>query len=456
VTSISETKTIRGKRGLLQIDTLSGQATFEGRALSITAHWLYVYALLGLNALDGQPAVAFEEVNRLPTWTHVEAKSVRTSIFRHAESVRDAGLELIVSPVGERTKRFLLNPKLIRHIQFDVTLDRVRCWLGLSFASDLAPSHDVRVLAWINSAEMAFEQGRYDDSEVFIAQVLEAKAALEHHVRVMALASWIKSFRASREVAWDAMLELHALRKSQPLAPALQAIIWLQEGRFYLKHRDAQAAKRAYTSAAKLAASDDERTLGAIQAGLGYLAQWDNKLDEALRRYETALGHYSKAHWAWAMQAQYNNIAAICFLQHARFETRDPKKAAKWLADAIRWLEDTKAFGDQMDFGGAADLEVNLAYAYRLTEKYQAARDMLRYGWNLAHAGHCIADQGLVCAELAELEEALGNRSKAIVEYGRAIEFFSEVEMQDWLKACQNRLSELREEIPLGKALKLW
>jgi hypothetical protein len=81
---------------------------------------------------------------------------------------------------------------------------------------------------------------------------------------------------------------------------------------------------------------------------------------------------------------------------------------------------------------------------------------MLRAGWNLANAARGVVDQGLVCAELAELEETLGNRNKAVLEYERAIDFFGEVAMKDWLEACQQRISELRSEKPMGKPLKLW
>jgi hypothetical protein len=65
---------------------------------------------------------------------------------------------------------------------------------------------------------------------------------------------------------------------------------------------------------------------------------------------------------------------------------------------------------------------------------------MLRFGWNLANAARSVVDQGLVCAELAELEEVLGDRAKAILEYERAVGFFTEVATEEWLNACQKRL----------------
>ena len=449
-------KPIRVTRGRLLLETQSGRAQLDGKALPVTAHWLYVYALLGVRKLEGQPAVTVEEINRLPTWTHVESKSLRTSAYRHADTMREAGLELLVSPEGERTKRFLLNPSLVRDVQFDLPLEQVQTWLGLQADVIQVASQDVRILTWVSSAEMAFEQGRYDDAETFIARVLKAGSTLEQKVLVLNLAAWIKSFRAPKDLAWDAIRDLHTLREAQPMPASLEASIWLQEGRFYTKHRDARAAKRVYTRASKLAGPDDDRIWGGIHFGLGYIAQWEGKLEESMRRYGLSLKHFSKARWAWGMQAQYNNLAAVCFLQHDRYERRDPKKAARWLKDAVRWLEETKAFVEQMDFGGAADLEVNLAYSYRILGDFKEARAMIDQGWRLAKAARCVMDQGMVCAERAELEETLGNRAKAIEDYVQGIAFLNEVNAEDWLKACQERLEELRGLRPLGKPLKLW
>jgi tetratricopeptide (TPR) repeat protein len=449
-------QTSRAKKGVLSIESASSQATLNGKTLPINSHWLYVYALLALRWLEGKPTVTFEELNRLPTWTHVEAKSLRTSLFRHVDTMMTAGLELIVSPLGERTKRFSLNPALVRSVKFDACPEDIRDWLGLYLEKAESSALDVRLLTLVGSAELAFEQGRYDDAESFVASVLKGNPSIEQRVQVLALDAWIKSFRAPREVAWDAVQELHAIRLAHSLPPALEAGIWIQEGRYYTKHRDIKAAKRVYTRASKLAGPDDDRVWGGVHFGLGYIAQWEGKLEESMGRYQLSLQHFSKARWAWGMQAQYNNLAAVCFLQHDRFESSNPKRAARWLTDAIRWLEETRVFVEQMDFGGAADLECNLAYAYRITGQHQAAREMLRYGWNLANAAHSVCDQGLVCAELAELEQALGNQDRAVAEYERAVGFFGALQTQDWFEACQQRLAELRGEKPLGKALKLW
>jgi tetratricopeptide (TPR) repeat protein len=454
ITATSQTS--RAKKGVLSIESASSQATLNGKSLPINSHWLYVYALLALRWLEGKPTVTFEELNRLPTWTHVEAKSLRTSLFRHVDTMMTAGLELIVSPLGERTKRFSLNSELVRSVKFDACPEDIRDWLGLYLEKAESSALDVRLLTLVGSADLAFEQGRYDDAEGFVAAVLNANPSIEQRVHVLALDAWIKSFRAPREVAWDAVQELHAIRLANSLPPALEAIIWIQEGRYYTKHRDIKTAKRVYTRASKLAGPDDDRVWGGVHFGLGYIAQWEGKLEDSMRRYQLSLQHFSKARWAWGMQAQYNNLAAVCFLQHARFESRDPKRAARWLNDAIRWLEETRAFVEQMDFGGAADLECNLAYAYRLTGKHDEARKMLRIGWNLANAARSVVDQGMVCAELAELEEVLGHRAKAILEYEKAIAFFAEVSTEEWLTDSQQRLAELRGERPLTKALKLW
>lgn len=201
---------------------------------------------------------------------------------------------------------------------------------------------------------------------------------------------------------------------------------------------------------------EHHREWGAVEAGLGYLGQLSDRLDEAERRYRDALDHFPRARWPWAMHVQCNNLAAMCFNLQSDLAGAKPGAAAHWLREAVRWSRDALEFAEQMDFGGAVDLEVNLAYAMRLQGRLDEAASWLRRAQNIASASGSTTDLACVHAERAELEEALGQRAQATASMRQTLTLLRQVGSDAWTAAAQGRLDQLEGRRPLGEALKLW
>ena len=113
-------------------------------------------------------------------------------------------------------------------------------------------------------------------------------------------------------------------------------------------------------------------------------------------------------------------------------------------------------FAREMDYGGAVDLETNLAYAARLQGDYTAAGEWLRRARGVVSASESTTDLACIEAEQAELHEALGDRAAAISALHRAVILLHQVGTDAWTTAAENRLAQLEGRLPLGKPFKLW
>lgn len=152
------------------------------------------------------------------------------------------------------------------------------------------------------------------------------------------------------------------------------------------------------------------------------------------------------------MHAQYGNLAAVNFRLHEEAEGGASPGAEAFLREAVRWLTHAREFSESMDFGGSIDLEVNLAYAYRL----QGRLEEVRRASNLARASGSVSDLALVAAERAEIEEASGQRAAAIASLHEALGLLREVGVEEWTRAATHRLDELEgRRLPSGP-VKLW
>lgn len=447
----------------LTLQTRSVQAQFGGQPLPLNRHWLYLYGLLALRQLEGgEMWVTVEDINRLPTWTGVQAKSVATSLFRHVSQMRAAGYGLLVSPPGEGTKRVALDREVVGELRVDVELCELRAWLGLDELAGPPPARSLDAARLLALAESAFEQGRSDDAEALCAQALKAAPSADQRLRALALTAWVRTVGGTHEQGWAAVQamqrQLGEELRSSMSAPsrAVQALVHIQTARFFLRKHEARPARAAYLRATALLAEGDHREWGAVEAGLGYLAQRAGQLPEAQRRYLAALTHFSEGRWAWAMHAQYNNLAAVSFQLHARAQSRQPRMAAHWLDEAIRWSREALEFAEQMDFGGSVDLEVNLAYAYRLKGELVEAASWTRRAVNIARASGNLSDLAVALAERAEVEEAQGDRAAALLTMREALSRLREVGSDAWTSAAEARLAELEGRAPLTVPLKLW
>ena len=447
----------------LTVSVQTAQVVLGPDLLPVSRHWAYFYGLLALRALEGgEPWVTCEEVNALPTWTEVQARSVGTSLFRHAAKMRGLGYELLISPPGEGTKRFALDPQQVRVTGTDA--EDLRRWLSSPLTGPVQPD-STRAARLMVLAETSFEQGRTQEAEQRVLRALDAEPGVDQHLRALALLAWIRTVGATHA---EGQAAVHTLKEQLALyqqaaktsgdtpSRAVQALVHIQTARFHLRKQQARSARAAYLRATQLLGEHDHRERGAIEAGLGYLAQQAGHLDEAQRRYLLALREFTLGRWPWAMHVQYNNLAAVSFNLHAQGLDQDRVLALSHLDEAIVWTTEALEFAEQMDFGGAVDLEVNLAYAYRLKGNLKLAAEWVRRAGNIARAGGNLTDLACALAEQAEVEEAQGQRAEAVQTLTRATALLKEVGSGTWADQAQRRLDELEGRRPETAALKLW
>lgn len=448
---------------VLTIETATGRVLYDRQPLPVSLHWAYLYGLLALRVLDGGAReVTIEDICRLPTWTEVQPRSVATSVARHLTTMQTKGFTLIAAPHGGRTRRIGLDPTQVPRVRIDVGRAAFLAWLGVS--SDPPPPFEhIEAGRLLVLAETAFEQGMYAEAETRALKALALGPGVDQRLRGLALVAWVRTINAPYDEGWAAVqvlqthLKLFQARSEdvQP-SPGAEALVWLQTGRFHMRKQQARRAREAYSRAAKLLTPEHHREWGAVESGLGYLAQQSGQLDEAERRYRAALEQFSKGRWPWAMHVQYNNLAAVCFNLHSELEEKEPETAAEWLNAAVRWSHDAMEFAREMDYGGAVDLETNLAYAARLQGDYEAAKEWIRRARGVVSASESTTDLACIEAEQAELHEALGNRAAAISTLHQAVLLLHQVGTDTWTTAAEDRLAQLEGRVPLGKPLKLW
>ncbi|WP_424950839.1 hypothetical protein [Deinococcus sp.] len=381
-------------------------------------------------------------------------------------TMQQLGLGLIVAPRGRRTKAVSLDPGRVSQVTADVDQAELVAWLGLSAEPQETPeTENVKAERLLVLAQTAFEQGMYAEAEARALRVLPLGPSPVQHLRALALVAWVRTVNAPHAQGWAAVKALQAQLKvfqeqarqeGTRLDTAAEALVWLQTARFYVRKHKTRLAREAYARAARHLSPTQYRELGVIESGLGYLAQQSGQLDEAERRYRAALELYSKGRWPWAMHVQYNNLAAVCFNLHAQLEDADPAAALAHLEEAVRWSEDALEFAKEMDYGGAVDLEVNMAYAMRLMGRFERAAHWIRRAENIASTSESASDLACTYAERAELEEALGQREAAMASMRGAVRLLRQVGSDAWTLAAQKRLEELEGQRPLGKPLKLW
>lgn len=448
---------------VLTIETATGRVLYDRQPLPVSLHWAYLYGLLALRVLDGGAReVTIKDVCRLPTWTEVQPRSVATSVARHLSTMQSKGFTLIAAPHGGRTRRIGLDPEQVPRVRIDVGRAAFLTWLGVSSEAQ-APLENIEAGRLLVLAQTAFEQGMYAEAETRALKALALEPGVDQCLRVLALVAWVRIVNSPYDEGWAAVQALQRQLKlfqahveSVQPSPAAEALVWLQTGRFHMRKQQARRAREAYGRAAKLLTPEHHREWGAVESGLGYLAQQSGHLDEAERRYRAALEQFSRGHWPWAMHVQYNNLAAVCFNLHVKLEETNPDTAAEWLNAAVRWSHDAMEFAREMDYGGAVDLETNLAYAARLQGDYTAAGEWLRRARSVVSASESTTDLACIEAEQAELHEALGDRAAAISALHRAVILLHQVGTDAWTTAAENRLAQLEGRLPLGKPFKLW
>lgn len=419
--------------------------------------------LLGMVALASQHEDRGAEVTsfrRVRGWSHLNDSALKNAASRLLMRLEDLALPLVTFAPREKTKHWQLNTAFTGPVTHDLAdLDALSDWV---FEATVPRQPDtLEATRLLLLAATAFEQGRNEDAEQHAQAAFLAAPSPDQHLRAMALVAWVKTSSASYQEGWAAIRALQAQARRYSEDPAtrpsreVRALTWIQTARFHMRKVKPGAARAAYTRAARLLGEGDHREWGAIEAGLGYLAQQGGDLPEATQRYHAALEHFTRGYWPWAMHVQYNNLAAVTFEQHAASSTTEEGKVGL-LAEAVRWSLHARDFATDMDFGGGIDIEVNLAYAYRLQGRLEEAAEELRRATNSARASGNLNDLALVAVEQAELAEANGQRLQATLAMREAATLLRNVGVDDWTQQVERRLAELEKRTPLTAPIKLW
>jgi tetratricopeptide (TPR) repeat protein len=452
--------------GLLRLETMTGKIWFEGKPLPVTMHWSYVFGLLVLRVLEGgSREVMVDEVGRLPTWAAVNPRSIRTSVFRFFEKLAASGFEFIASPERERTRRFLLNPLLVKRVRCDLGVDELKTWLGLSLP---APSPgDLQVVMAIERAQVVFEKGRFAEAKDLCARVLEMPTRVDDRLRMLVLNAWATFFTGSKseakaalEVAQQALAE-HKVISGVATVPdqvsaRTEASVWIQTARFHYLYGEFRPAETALLKAEKLLSQGDAREWSSIHAGRGYMARQLGDLELGERHHRLALDFASRAYWRTGVCMQLNNLAAVQIMLHQKYEDTDAPRAHNSLVEARRWCEESIELADELDLGGNADQEFNLVFICLKLKDFDAAKHWLEKGRRSVNAAGTVADLACFHQLNGELEFAQGNREAAIAEYETAVQKMATLEDDNWDRLVRDRLKGLRSNSKKSKPLKLW
>lgn len=444
----------------LHFQTRTGTLTLGGQPLDRDVRQQRLLGVVAVAALRGQGAAEVGEFRRARGWSHLDGAAIRNAASRLLIRLEELGVPLISFAPREKTKRWSLNPAEVGAVTHDLAPLELAAWVfeeATPMRADTLEAARLLILA-----ATAFEQGRYRDAEEYARAAFLAEPSPDQHLRALAMIAWVRTVSASHQEGWAAVKalqeRLRAYRQDPSTRPGreVEALAWIQTARFHMRKVRPRPARAAYARAARLLSDGHHREWGAIEAGLGYLAQQDGNLAEAARRYQAALEHFTRGHWPWAMHAQYGNLAAVNFRLHEEAGGGASPGADAFLREAVRWLTHAREFSESMDFGGSIDLEVNLAYAYRLQGRLEEAREEVRRASNLARASGSVSDLALVAAERAEIEEASGQRAAAIASLHEALGLLREVGVGEWTRAATHRLDELEGRRPPSGPVKLW
>ncbi len=449
----------------LRVSVLEGKVWLDDTLLPLSRRWALVVARLALARLEAKndPARAFVsvlEVIRVPGWENSSAMNAGKSLQRF----EDDKLEPLNAPLfsaehGEWTKQVRLNPDFVTDIKFDEPIQHVR--LTLKIPPQSVARRSLTATHHLSLAQTAFEQGRYAEVEEIVLKAMADDATPDQVIEGLALRAWTRAVLGERELALALVQELqktasNCLASGQPLNASSQALVWIQTARFHLRMEEWQPARRAYAKAAAALLPEDHRGWGAVESGLGFLAQMAGRLDEAEQRYEAALERFTLARWSWGIQVAYTNLCAVCLLRYEQYEVDQPAKARERLERAIEWCLQTVQFSEDMNFGGSGSNEINLANAYRILGQFEKARAWLAEADRWVDMSDNKPEAAGSLTACAELEEAAGNRAGALELLRQAAEIFEEIGRHESLGFVKDRIAQLEGHEPMGRALNLW
>lgn len=459
------------QREHLFVDTRRGLVLHNGAVVrSITRHWAYVYGLLVLHRLEHQQAgipetgVTADQINRLPTWTQVQARSLATTLFRHLEGAKALGL--MAAPPHERTKRFWLRTDL--EVGADVEVGELRAWLGMTEPQAATRLTDNSIMAayWFALAQIAYDQGRDAEVESHVREGLNMQPTIDQKMQGMAVWAQAMINGGTPVQARTVLDQMHQLAKQArhqaadnpgPLSPACEALIWIHEVRLAWRLWQPRKLRQYVNKAASLLTDQNHREWAGLEAALGYLAQRSGNLEEAEKRYKAALIRSSLAHMAKGIHFQQINLSAIYFIQYQNNRDINPSLAHVYLEQGLNLTLAAKRMSDTLDLSGNGDIEVNLAFAYREKGSYSEAQRFVDRAFNVAKACNNNYVRALAHAELAELRLSQENFEEARDQWLQALTILREIGVSgDWINQIQQRLRELSGEVPLTHALKLW
>lgn len=449
--------------GLFYLETKTSKAWFDGQKVPMTPHWAYLFGLLILRRLEGghQP-VTVPDICRLPTWTAAQPKSVGNNVHRQVRKLNRLGFQLVTSPNREHTKRFVLDPTQVKQVGCDVKVPQLKAWLGLTQRDSVVG--DPKVLMQIERARVYFEVGRFGEAKKSCEEVLQMDARMDDHLRALVLSAWITlqsepktKAKAAVERTQQALREFKAWgTEADQVSRVAEAGVWIHTARYHYLYREFRPAERAFSKAEPLLSPDDHREWSSIHAGRGYMARQRGDLDAGHQHHLLALQFASKACWRLGMVIQINNLGAVCMQRFQKLEDTDPTEAQRALEEAQKWCNDSLNLLNEVDLGGTAEQEFNLAFIELLLGNMKDAREWLKNGINHSNKPDAPHDKVVHTQLTAELDLAEGNREAAIAGYEKAIVDGMELEDQNWERLLRQRLYGIRTNSKKSKPLKLW
>jgi tetratricopeptide (TPR) repeat protein len=441
---------IKGK-GLLRLETKLKRLLFEGKVVArVTPKMFYVFGLLIHSELERQTqskseclayaSVTLEDLIRISNWRNSSKKVMQTTLSRyHRESLK---LSLLTHPKGEKTKSLRLNSELVTRVSADVSLEELRHWLGIM---DTPIKHsDTEAILVLTLAQAMFEDGRYPDAIENCQKALQVAASANQKLLAMALLAWMKTFSESVESSWQAIQELHNFlalsRKQELIASNVEARVWLQEARHHWKHLEWGKASKALDTAEKFLQVQDSIEWAGIHAGRGFIAQHHKQWSEAKGHYHQAFQFAGRSQWRWSMTAQATNLGAV-LLEEANYLSREERTQA--LEEARTWFKKARDLADEDDFGGAVDLEANLALVNAKLGCPAESQEWFEKAEKVLKASGNEKERAIFLYDMVEIRIIEKNWSGAKVQTLEALALFEKLGMKQYQKLARKRLDEI-------------
>jgi tetratricopeptide (TPR) repeat protein len=430
---------------ILEISLNPPKITLEARDLELTPKWVYALCWLAVRVVDHNPVCAPTDLAQIPYWLKPKTPSTITSIIRFYRQY-----PYLLEPAnGAISKAFRLHSRL--EPVFSDSLEVVRASLQPKRQSLLElPAMNTKTSALIAIGIFQIERGNFEQATQTLQQGLASKPNQDQELEILLWFARMQEFQSQYDLAFQTLTELKTeialLERSKKVLvnPARKGMLYIQTARLHLRLDQISEALKNYHQAKSYLRPTDHREHGALENGLGRVAQARDDLEAAFKHYERAASSYSSGNLIWGFQAALNDMAVVFRLRAQKCERSQPERARGHYQTALVYLELSEGLCSAAQLGGdSAVLEINLAHTHRKLGNPEQAQIWLERAQKLARDAGNDHDLAFALLEQGDFHQAFGDTRNAKQSFFAALEIFEKLGNLEQQKMIEKRLLDL-------------